>query len=167
MSYAPPDTIAARDFVFVDRDDELAGAHADIRAFWAYRKRCVGASGFPSRRLFDPTEISRLLSRIWILDIDPAGGDFRYRLVGTRVVQAIGFDPTGQSLGAAMAERLAANPWLRARFDETLASGRATWRRGSARHWARMEYRHVENLMIPFVCGRDRFEQLVCISVYD
>lgn len=167
MSYASVDTIAAHDFVFIDHREQLAGAHPDIQAFWDYRERCIGASGHPSRRLFDPIEIAPLLSRIWILDIERASGDFRYRLVGTRVVDAIGFDPTGMTLTTAMAQKLGPNPWLRSRFDETLASGRATWRNGPARHWSKMEYRHVENLIVPFVCDCDRFEQLVCISAYD
>ena len=167
MASAALDTIAAHDFVFIDRGDQLGDAHPDIQDFWSYRDRCVGASGYPSRRLFDPIDIAPLLSRVWILDIDRDSGDFRYRLVGTRVVEAIGFDPTGMTLTAAMAQKLGPNPWLRTRFDETLASGRATWRKGPARHWARMEYSHVENLVVPFVCDCERFEQLVCISAYD
>ena len=117
--------------------------------------------------MFDPTEIPRLLSRIWIVDWNEARGDFHYRLVGTRVVEAIGFDPTGRFVGEALADRSADNPGLLARFSETLRAGRATWRKGPARHWARMDHRQVENLMAPFVCDCERFEQLVCISAYE
>lgn len=167
LSIDETDVAPGSDYTFVDEAAELCAAHPDVRAFWDYRTRCVGQSGHPSRRLFDPTEIPRLLSRIWIVDWNEARGDFHYRLVGTRVVEAIGFDPTGRFVGEALADRSAANPGLLARFSETLRAGRATWRKGPARHWARMDHRQVENLMVPFVCDCERFEQLVCISVYE
>lgn len=48
----------------------------------------------PSRRDFDPADVPALLPHLQLIDI--VGGRFRYRLVGTALVDAFGRDYTGQ-----------------------------------------------------------------------
>lgn len=54
--------------------------------------------GVPSRSDVDPVDVRELLPNLMMIDMvgDPAR--FRYRLVGTRVVQYTGFDFTGRCL---------------------------------------------------------------------
>jgi hypothetical protein len=60
-------------------------------AYWA-RKR--GSRSMPRRRDIDPTEIAALLPNLQLIDVQ--GDRFRYRLVGTALVEAFGRDYTGK-----------------------------------------------------------------------
>ena len=60
----------------------------------AYWRRKRDGRAMPSRRDIDPGEIPRLLPHLQLIDV--AGGRFRYRLVGTALVDAYGRDYTGQ-----------------------------------------------------------------------
>lgn len=53
-------------------------------------------SGMPARSDFDPANIPLLLPHIYLIDVVDGGADFRYRLVGTHITEAVGFDFTGQ-----------------------------------------------------------------------
>lgn len=72
------------------RDDPILGP---ALAYWL-RKR--GANAMPFKRDLDPTEISpKVLPHLQILDVIDAGKRFRYRLIGTALVDAYGKDYTG------------------------------------------------------------------------
>ncbi len=66
-----------------------------LESYW--NSKCAAGS-LPSRRDIDPSEIRRLLAHIALVDVAMDGGGFRYRLVGTRVVQQLAYDPTGRDL---------------------------------------------------------------------
>ncbi|WP_259781147.1 PAS domain-containing protein [Aestuariispira ectoiniformans] len=67
----------------------------DLYQYW--HGNCAGKAVLPRDR-FDPVDIPRLLSRLILLDVIDQGQDFRYRVVGTDVVGAIGRDFTGERL---------------------------------------------------------------------
>jgi hypothetical protein len=69
--------------------------HLDFYRYW-HGKR--SSQAVPPRNGIDPTEIPALLPNIGI--IEKTGGEFRYRLMGTSLVQQLGFDATGASVGA-------------------------------------------------------------------
>src|SRR5277367_3870617 len=71
------------------RDDPILGP---ALAYWV-RKR--GARSMPCKRDIDPTEIPpKILPNLQIIDVIEDGARFRYRLIGTRVVEAYGSDYT-------------------------------------------------------------------------
>jgi hypothetical protein len=73
------------------QDDPILGP---ALAYWL-RKR--GAAAMPRKRDIDPTEIHpKILPRMQIIDVLDDGARFRYRLVGTALVEANGRDYTGQ-----------------------------------------------------------------------
>ena len=72
--------------------DDILGL---LEAYW--QSKCDDGQ-MPSRRDIDPGEIRRLLAHIALVDVAMAGGGFRFRLVGTRVVQQLSYDPTGQDV---------------------------------------------------------------------
>lgn len=53
----------------------------------------------PSRAQIDPLDVPDLLSIIFLIDVieGPDGTEFRFRLVGSKIVEVVGWDPTGQS----------------------------------------------------------------------
>ena len=73
------------------RDDPMLGA---AFAYWV-RKR--GTRSMPCKRDIDPTEIPpKLLPNLQIIDVIDRGERFRYRLVGTALVEAHGEEFTGK-----------------------------------------------------------------------
>lgn len=55
-----------------------------------------GGRLMPARRDIDPTEIPRLLAHLQMIDVIDRGARFRYRLVGTAIVETFGQDYTGR-----------------------------------------------------------------------
>lgn len=69
----------------------------DLVAYWE-RKR--GARALPLRRDIDPLELRAHLGSLVIIECLPGLADFRYRLIGTKVVAAYGRDSTGKTVRA-------------------------------------------------------------------
>lgn len=62
--------------------------------YWEARRN---GRPMPSRADIDPAELGRLLANLMLIEAsDGASRRYRYRLVGTRVVQATGEDRTGR-----------------------------------------------------------------------
>jgi hypothetical protein len=65
---------------------------ARVLAYWCERRR---GRSMPARRDIDPADLAPLLPHLQLIDV-LAGDRFRYRLVGTELVQAFGRDYTGE-----------------------------------------------------------------------
>lgn len=66
-----------------------------LRQLHAYWQGKCGARSAPTRREIDPTEIARLLPHLFLIDAVGSPPRFRYRLIGTAVVELTGRDLTG------------------------------------------------------------------------
>lgn len=62
----------------------------------AYWQSKLGGRRMPSRKDIEPTEIPDLLANIVLVDVSHDPLDFRYRLIGTAIVERIAFDYTGK-----------------------------------------------------------------------
>ena len=69
--------------------------HADLYGYWLTKR---GPRAMPARSELDPADIPMLLPYLMI--VGKEGNQFRYRLVGTAVVQAVGYDATGSTVGS-------------------------------------------------------------------
>jgi hypothetical protein len=69
-----------------------------VRAMHAWWLAHCAPGGIPDRRDLDPVALKPLLPNLFIAEIEPAPFRIRYRLVGTKAVQVIGFDITGRYL---------------------------------------------------------------------
>ena len=78
--------------------DFLDSCPETIRAFYRYWDSKRKGRVMPSRADLDPIEMKAFLSSIILVDVKRQPLDFIYRLVGTKEVEARGFDPTGQSV---------------------------------------------------------------------
>lgn len=65
-----------------------------LNAYWLTKAK----GGVPSRSEIDPVDVRELLPNLMMIDMVGDPVRFRYRLVGTRVVQYTGFDFTGRCL---------------------------------------------------------------------
>ena len=69
--------------------------HLDLYSYWLSKRN---GRIMPARGDIDPRELGMLLPFLFI--IDKAAGEFRFRLMGTGVVQDLGRDLTGKPLSA-------------------------------------------------------------------
>jgi hypothetical protein len=77
----------------------VAPASPRLRAFQAYWRTLAPEGAVPAYSAFDVVQVPReLLPFLILLDVLDGGRDFRYRVVGTRVVDAIGRDFTGETV---------------------------------------------------------------------
>jgi hypothetical protein len=64
----------------------------------------------PSRGDLDPViEIPRLIANLMILDVGPGG--YKYRVVGSEIVNRVGMDVTGRSIGSSFSNGAAIGLW--------------------------------------------------------
>jgi len=70
-----------------------------LHAYWQSKAELRGS--IPQRRDFDPADMPDLLPNLMIVDVEPEPLRFRYRLVGTRVVEYSHHDFTGTYLDQA------------------------------------------------------------------
>ena len=117
-----------------------------LRKIYRYWRGKCREGALPSRADLDPTEIlPALLPHVFLVDVVDGGRDFRYRLVGTHIVESVGFEYTGRLVSEFMRGR---EEEMQARDYHRLVESR--------------EPQHVICNMVAF--GRDymRFERVVC-----
>lgn len=68
-----------------------------LRCIYQYWLEKAGAEGAPARGDIEPLDLPRYLPHIFLVEVSEEGR-FRYRVVGTRIVDWSGFDPTGKHL---------------------------------------------------------------------
>lgn len=112
--------------------EDLDALWEPLPAFIAYWERKRGARAMPAPRDIDPVEIPRIIPWLTIADVTCDPLDFRYRLMGTRIVEMGGVDRTGASLreihsGERLQERLAALENLLASKGPVAVGGRLDW----------------------------------------
>lgn len=74
---------------------------ARVRRLGAYwRARCEAVGGVPARAQIDPADLRPLLPNLFIVDVEADPRRFRYRLVGTAVVEYNQLEFTGRYLGS-------------------------------------------------------------------
>lgn len=115
-------------------------------AYWNAKR---GERKLPSRADIDPSDLRSILPSLIIFDCLAGFADFRYRLMGTGVVDAAGRDNTGKTVREVYE---AAEPEFCNYYLDTLRSvatkgvmGRA---KGTLRH-VRREYRSADILLLP------------------
>jgi len=79
----------------VGGDDLTSARLAALLGYWS-GKRARGV--LPRRGDLDPADLRDLLPNLMLLDVESAPPRFRFRLVGTRMVEVLGHDATGLPL---------------------------------------------------------------------
>lgn len=104
----------------------------DLFAYWD-RKR-AGRIG-PPRAEIDPAEIKIHLPNVFMLDVLDGGADFRFRLIGTRIVDGLGRDSTGRKVSELYSDPPGAAAGLQAMFKLVVDRKAAVFARGRV-FWA-------------------------------
>jgi len=113
--------------------DAPVSHHLRLYDYWLGK---CGSRRMPARSDLDPSEITPLLP--YIIIVDRADDQFRYRLMGTAVVHELGRDLTGTAVGSYIGEPKSANAGVRDVYKRAwtnaqpvFASGQFYFRTGS------------------------------------
>ncbi len=119
-----------------------------IVRFYDYWLSIAPAGRLPGRQHLDPLHIPDLMPRVWILDVlrDPLR--FRYRLAGTKEVETLEREVTGQDFEDAHAGTAGRQRAI-GRYRTIVEQRVATYRKGPTRLLRRHEHRIAENCVVP------------------
>lgn len=128
-------------------------------AYW----RDKAAAGMPARAEFDPVDVRELLPNLMLLDVLGDPNRFRYRLVGTRVVQYTGFDFTGRYLDEMVFQ---GRDFMEECYRMVLRERRPVFGHYAwlvrSRHFGRCEF-----ALFPLSDGGDKVDRFVSIEDYE
>lgn len=153
-----------------DSATDRSAWHPLLRQFFGYWLAIRPAQGLlPGRQHFDPLAIPKVMPRLWLLDVVREAGTmrFRYRLVGTKEVETLQREVTGQWLDD-VHPRFKENPAFLKRFHRMVTAGCATYRKGKVNFAHKREHEHVENCVVPLARdGRTVDILAACSVLYD
>jgi len=124
--------------------------HLDLYRYWLSKR---GLRRMPSRRDIDPSDISRLLPYVGM--VEKVDDEFRYRLAGTALVQQFGRDFTGKTLGSDLSDKPEAVQAMRALAQHIFGNGRPVFVTGEYE----TKFRNIHNasaLVLPLSEDDDR-----------
>jgi hypothetical protein len=78
--------------------DPDLGDSPKFRDLFAYWERKRGTRAMPTRADIDPIELKTHLGHLVLVEVLPGPQRFRFRLAGTKVVEAYGRDSTGKTV---------------------------------------------------------------------
>jgi hypothetical protein len=146
---------------------DRAGWHSFLSTFFGYwLSICPGTGLLPGRQHFDPVEIGPVMSRVWLLDVVRDGGAvrLRYRLVGTKEVDTLQREVTGQWFDD-VHPRFKENPAHLERFVFMATKGLPTYRKGTVNFAHKREHEQVENCVVPLARDGKTVDILAACSV--
>jgi hypothetical protein len=156
--------LTGRDFTVIAPGVERGHWHPHCAAFTKYIEALATPGRLPTRRMFEPTAIYRLLPHVWIVDVlrDPLR--LAVRLAGTKVVEALGRDMTGLPFVDAFPGLDPAQDLER--FAATIATWRGTWRRGRPFFHLGQAWAEIEDVVMPFAADGATVDMLYCCAVF-
>lgn len=95
--------------------------------------------------------------------VRPSPG-FRFRLVGSRILNRLGYDPTGERLEDTGLD-YRNNPSLTDRYRATVEHRRPTYRLGQQKLTRTREFEFVENIFLPMAVDGRTVDMLMALSV--
>jgi hypothetical protein len=139
--------------------------HPMVRRLYGYWHELRPGPGLlPGRQHFDPVDVSDLWPDLWMVDRDRGTGQFRYRLVGTGIVRAMGRDVTGWPLDEAHRNEEAYPAY--AHCLARLAVGEASWLRGHLWRPADPEIDEGEVLLLPMARDGRSVDMALAIGTF-
>lgn len=144
-----------------------ADAHPLIRQGYDYWRSVHPDGGLlPGRQHVEPTAIPKLLSHIWMIDVQAEPLRFRYRLLGTAVRR---ITPNGDTV---------VGRWLDEVDEDFHTSGRAevfaqpvrthqpSYRRGLPQFPLGLDHLTIERIFMPLAADGKNVDMLFCISLF-
>jgi hypothetical protein len=139
--------------------------HAKVRRLYEHWHGLRPEPGLlPGRQHFDPLAVVGLMPNLWMLGIEEETGRYRYRLVGTRMVEAMERDVTGQWYDEAHPG--ATDHPMHAYLQARILGGIPTWRRG--RPWLHVDPNiyEIEQVLLPLAKDGRQVDMVLAITVF-
>ena len=94
--------------IFANDEELRSGMVRSVHRWWLEKS----AGDIPDRADLDPADLKRLLPNLFIVDVEHAPFRIRYRLMGTRAIEATGMDLTGRYLDELVLPTDLGEPWM-------------------------------------------------------
>ncbi|WP_341899059.1 PAS domain-containing protein [Ferrovibrio terrae] len=144
-----------------------ADAHPLIRQGYEYWLQVHPAENLlPGRQHVDPTAIPKLLSHIWMVDVQAEPLRFRYRLLGTAVRR---ITPSGEAVVGRWIDEVDTNFIASGRmeaFVQPVRNRAPCYRRGKPMFPLGLDHLTVERLFMPLAADGKIVDMLFCISLF-
>lgn len=119
----------------------------------------------PGRRHLEPEAIPQLLPWICLTDVQRAPLRFKYRLVGTRLVDVLGSDPSSGWYEEVHPDFPVSNAYPH--FVAAVEQRRVAWYRGPATMFASARWKTIERLILPMAQNGRDVDMLLAITALD
>lgn len=143
--------------------ERASEAAVRLHDYWASKRQAPDM--VPSRGDIRPEEIKPLLPFLWIMDFERQTRTFRYRLIGTAVVEGVGRDYTGRTLDECHPNTGAYEFATRA-LMQILEDRQPLWRRGVPMFHHETEALRLENLALPLASDRRTADQVLGLTLF-
>ena len=134
-------------------------ADPDMIALYDYWQQQRHGRRMPSRRDLDPVHLPRQLPNLMLIDIEREPFRFRYRLVGTRVVEASAEDRTGAYFDAV--EFFAKNPVVMGQYKQVADEGVPRFSLEPFKNFVNGTTYQVERLILPLSTDGEAVDMLL------
>lgn len=118
----------------------------------------------PGRRHFDPLAVPRLMPLLWMADVQRSPLRFRYRLIGTAHVAAMGCDHTGRWIDEVFPGFADSRAYVQ--FANVVEGKRPGWRRGRPQYHVDPMIYETERLLLPMAANGRDVDLVLGITVY-
>lgn len=135
--------------------------HPKVRAVYEYWKSVhPKGGGLPGRQHIDPIDIPLLLPNVWLIDVLRDPYRFRFRLMGTLVVDYAGEDNTGKWFEDRMPNF---DPSV---FIDVAETGEPSWSRGRSKMRPEKNYYELERVRLPLATDGKTVDMILSLTVF-
>lgn len=139
--------------------------HPTVRALYGHWRSIHPEAGLPGRQHFDPVDVPRLLPNIWLMDVESEPIRFRFRLIGSALI-----DAGPQVRVGALLDECIPDPDARAQVASLLVWAKTTrspaWRKGAPIIDHRRYVISAEALILPLATDGVLVDRLLCVTAY-
>ncbi len=145
---------------------DVSSWHPRVRALYEYWLSIhPKEGGLPARRAFDPMAIPQLLPHVMLLGVSGRPPRFSYRVIGTRMVLALGGDFTGRWLDEVHAQQ-GQKPQFPA-YERVALEAKPEWRRGPPHFASYIEKcTQMERVFLPLADNGKDVDMILTIAVF-
>ena len=138
-----------------------ADCHPKIQQIVDYwRTMHPGNGALPGRQHLDPMDIPTLLPNIWLVDVAREPLRFRFRLIGTAVVEYAGEDNTGKWFDEALPD------FVPTAYVDVVETRMPSWQRSASRMRPYKLYHELERVRLPMASDGETVDMILCLTVF-
>lgn len=164
---APPagEPVTATVSIAAGREVEARARAKPVRDLVRYWISLHHGDGLPARRDFEPLDVPSLLSSLVLTDIERDPFRIRFRLVGTRVVEAFDGDFTGHYYDEVIPDWRETYGYRHRRL--VAETGLPSYRTGPSSMNFRYDFAPIERIHLPLADDGRQVDMILSLTVYN